>query len=402
MLSKIRKFAVKNKITYELVYICFLMYRFFISFLFFIMRLFPVKSDKVVFSSAKGSRYGDNPMYISDELLKRNKNYELVWLLNKNVKVDIPDGIRRCDYSLLSMIKELSTAKVWVDSNMKFAGFLKRKGQLYIQTWHGSYGIKKIAKDLGDKLPKIDRYNYIYNAKRTDIMVSNSRRTSEIYKNAFWYDGEILEFGSPRNDLFFREQKECIERVQSYFGFHDKKIVLYAPTFRNDYNVECLKLDYTNLLDSLKNRYGGEWVALVRLHPFNMKDAADFITYTDDVLNATDYSIMQDLLVASDVLITDYSSCMLDFATTKKPCFLYATDIDKYKEDRDNYYELEDLPFPVARNNQELSMIIDSFDETNYKEQVTNLFDSVGLNETGHASEKVADYIVAWIEGDNI
>lgn len=361
------------------------------------MRIWPINKNKIVFCSAKGVRYGDNPMYISDELLSRNKDYEIVWMLNKSVKENLPYGVRRCDYKLLSVIRELATARVWVDSNMKYSGFLKRKGQLYIQTWHGSYGLKKIAGDLEEKLPQIDRRNHMYNAERIDIMLSNSTCTTEIYRRAFWYKGKVLEYGSPRNDMFFKQANACKNKVYSYFGLTNQCIVLYAPTYRSGYRVDDLKIDYKRLRDALKERFGGEWVVLVRLHPFNLVDAESFIEYTDTVLNASKYSIMQELLVSSDILITDYSSCMFDFANTKKPCFLYASDRVRYEDERGNYFELEELPFPLAEDNRQLEKRILEFDTINYEKKLDILFDNVGLKETGHASQKVADYIEEWM-----
>ena len=173
---------------------------------------------------------------------------------------------------------------------------------------------------------------------------------------------------------------------------------MYAPTFRVDYRVSDLNLNYDILLQALSNRFGGEWVVLVRLHPNNLQDAKSFIQYTDKIINASEYDVMQELLVASDVLVTDYSSCMFDFVTNGKPCFLYASDIARYKEERDNYYELEDLPFPVATNEQELKEVITTFNADKYKKELNNLFEEVGLKETGHASEIAADYILKWMK----
>lgn len=88
---------------------------------------------------------------------------------------------------------------------------------------------------------------------------------------------------------------------------------------------------------------------------------------------------------------------MFDFATTKKPCFLYATDIERYNAERGNYFELDELPFPLAENNKQLEEVISFFDQEAYIRELDKLFSEVGLNETGHASEKVADYIEEWM-----
>jgi len=397
MISKIKKLAVKNEIFATIIYVCFKIYGGLFYIVFCVMDILPIKENKIVCCNMKGKRYGDNPKYITDALLKKTNNLDIVWLLNDLTDREVPENVRIVKYDFWHQIYELATAKVWIDSNAKQYGFRKRKSQLYIQTWHGSYGLKKVGADLGDKISKIDICNCKYNFKNTDIMLANSRRTSEIYNRAFGYRGQILENGSPRNDIFFQNSEDIKDKVNKYFEVNGKRIVLYAPTFRTDYRVSDLNLNYDILLQALSNRFGGEWVVLVRLHPNNLQDAKSFIQYTDKIINASEYDVMQ-LLVASDVLVTDYSSCMFDFVTNGKPCFLYASDIARYKEERDNYYELEDLPFPVATNEQELKEVITTFNADKYKKELNNLFEEVGLKETGHASEIAADYILKWMK----
>lgn len=398
VISKIKKLAVKNEIFATIIYVCFKIYGGLFYIVFCVMDILPIKENKIVCCNMKGKRYGDNPKYITDALLKKTNNLDIVWLLNDLTDREVPENVRIVKYDFWHQIYELATAKVWIDSNAKQYGFRKRKSQLYIQTWHGSYGLKKVGADLGDKISKIDICNCKYNFKNTDIMLANSRRTSEIYNRAFGYRGQILENGSPRNDIFFQNSEDIKDKVNKYFEVNGKRIVLYAPTFRTDYRVSDLNLNYDILLQALSNRFGGEWVVLVRLHPNNLQDAKSFIQYTDKIINASEYDVMQELLVASDVLVTDYSSCMFDFVTNGKPCFLYASDIARYKEERDNYYELEDLPFPVATNEQELKEVITTFNADKYKKELNNLFEEVGLNETGHASEIAADYILKWMK----
>ncbi len=399
MLNKIKKLAIKNKFFSNMIYACFKIYGILFYFIFCLTDfIFPIKKNKIVCCNMKGKRYGDNPKYITDILLQKEKNLDIVWLINDPTDTEIPKSVRAVKNDFWHQIYELSTAKVWIDSNTKQYGFRKRKNQLYIQTWHGSYGLKKIYGDIIDKVSKIDIANVKYNSRNTDIMISNAKRTSEIYRRAFWYQGNILENGSPRNDIFFKNNEDVKNKVRNYFGLSGKKVVLYAPTFRVDYRVSDLNLNYDILLQALSNRFWGEWVVLVRLHPNNLQDAKSFIQYTDKIINASEYDVMQELLVASDVLVTDYSSCMFDFVTNGKPCFLYASDIARYKEERDNYYELEDLPFPVATNEQELKEVITTFNADKYKKELNNLFEEVGLNETGHASEIAADYILKWMK----
>lgn len=246
------------------------------------------------------------------------------------------------------------------------------------------------------RIPLVDVKTNSYNVKLCDLMTSNSRGTTEIYRRAFGYAGEILECGSPRNDVFFRAPEPFARKVKEYFKLEGKHLALYAPTWRSDFNTEFLSMDYEQIRKILGRRFGGDWVILIRMHPQNMAEARDII---DDggTINATYYDDVQELLVACDVLITDYSSCMFDFAAGGKPCFLYAPDVEEYRDDRDYYFDVYDLPFPLGQNTAELEQKILEFDEEIYQEKLRALYEQVGLNETGHASEYAAQYIEKWL-----
>ncbi len=393
MINRIKIIAGKNRVCERLIYvayrICMLLY----SLLFYVCRIFPVQENKIVCCNMKGKRYGDNPKYILDEIIRQNLDYEMVWLMKGEDDNEMPEQVKRAAYNPFSVAYHLSTAKIWIDSNMKPCGTRKRKNQYYIQTWHGSYGLKKIACDTNGGKSLMDTYFAVYNAKIEDVMISNSRKTTQIYREAFRYSGDVLECGSPRNDIFFENIKKYRDKVDRTFATKNKRIVLYAPTYRADFNTDCMRMDFDSVLSALEKNFSGEWIFLVRLHPTNIQDARQFIHYSDRIINATDYNVMQELLVASDVLITDYSSCMFDFVTTYKPCFLYATDIDKYKGERDFYFDIFELPFPVAQNNEEIVQNIKNFDSELYHERLKNLFDQVGMCDRGTACGQVVEYI---------
>ena len=396
MIDQIKRIAQKNKFFNDLIYLGFRLFGVCYSILFYLFRIFPVDQKKVVCSSNKGKRYGDNPKYIADALLEIRPDLHYVWLLNDPSNRELPKGIKPVKNSIIRQVYELATAKIWIDSNFKQYGFRKRKGQYYIQTWHGSYGLKKIGKDRDQN--RFDRDNTVYNMERVDLTVSNSKRTTEIFRKAFGYDGEILEAGSPRNDILFTDSGECRQKVDEALGTSGKRLLLYAPTFRSDFSLDAFNIDFSRLTRVLNDRFGGEWVILVRLHPNNLRDAASFMTYSETVISASEYDNMQELLAACELLITDYSSCMFDFVTTGKTCFLYASDIQAYKQDRDTYFELEELPFPLAVNNDELEVRIREFDPEKYGMELRKLFERVGLCESGIASRKTAEYILSRME----
>lgn len=394
MADKIKRLTVKSKIFYYLICIAYELYGKLVSLCCLAMRIFPIQQNKIVCCNMKGKRYGDNPKYIVDEIIRQNLDYEIVWLMKDEYAVDLPKEIRKGKYNLLSIIYELATAKFWIDSNTKHVGMLKRKKQYYIQTWHGSYGLKKVYGDIPDKITYFDKRSVQYNSKIQDLVISNSKAYTDIFRRAFWYQGEILECGSPRNDVFFENAETYVQNVREYFKLGGQKIVLYAPTYREDFRIADMRLDFERLLRNLEKKFGGNWVVFVRLHPHNMMDADKFIHYTDKIINATGYNVMQELLVASDILVSDYSSCILDFVTGGKTCFLYATDVKKYKDERDMYFDMYKLPFPLAENNDELEYNILNFNEENYRIKLNQLFEQVGLCDNGNASKQVVKWIV--------
>ena len=364
-----------------------------------IFRIFPVSKNKVVISSYVGRGYGDNPKYIAEALLKKNRDIRIIWIIKKKQeKNSLPEGVKSCGLFSIKRIYHLSTAKVWVD-NCRKEFIFKRKNQLYIQTWHG-FALKRIEKDVEDKLPpKYVKYSK-HDAKYTDYIISCSSFMTKIYRNAFWYDGEIVEWGAPRNDIFLSDNSQIKNKVYDFYGLKpETKTVVYAPTFRADESLEPYGIDYMRLKQACEKRFGGEFVILVRLHPNIAAKSKELgITYNGEIVNATYYPDMQELLCACDIVISDYSSLMFDFALSYKPCFQFATDIEAYKGDRNFYFDLSDLPFALATDNDGLEKNVLSFDEETYKNALSEFYKSVGMVMDGKSSERCAELIIKYCE----
>lgn len=355
--------------------------------------IFPIKQNKIVFSCFSGKRYGDSPRAIAEEIIRQNLNYEMVWLMRKEYKADLPHQIKRRPFFVISQLYQLATAKLWIDSHIKDLFIEKRKGQYYIETWHGCLS-KKVEGDAAHAVSSRVLEACRHNSELADLFISNSRFTSEMYRRAFWYKGEILERGCPKNDIYFQENPDIIDRVRNAFNISpDKKIALYAPTFRVDLEINHYTLDYSLTLDGLKEKFGGDWVLLVRLHPLLIKRADGFIHYTDNIKNASEYSNMQDLLYSSDVYITDYSSPMFEFSLSKKPVFLFAADYDDYMQDRGWYFDYFNMPFPAANNNEEFYHNILSYSQDDYEKKLESFWQEIGLYEKGTAAKEVVKII---------
>ncbi len=359
-----------------------------------IFRLFPVKKNKITISSFYGRGYGDNAKYIVEELLQSKKSFRIIWMVkNDEEKKTLPAGVEACLIDTWEYVYHMMTAKVWIDNCRKFFIMLKRKKQLYIQTWHG-FALKRIEKDaeaaLGKDYGKLAKRD----SKNIDYILSCSRFMTGIYRNSFWYNGKILEIGAPRNDVLLCGSEDSKEKVRRCFGLeNDRKIVLYAPTFRADREMSAYSVDYERIKLACEKRFGGAFVFVTRLHP-NIAAQSQMLEWNAGVVNGSFYPDMQELMAASDIIITDYSSVMFDFSLTGKPCFQFATDIEEYKNDRNFYFELDKLPFTVASNNEELERDILKFDEENYKKRLDGFYEKIGMVRNGDASKKCAEIII--------
>lgn len=353
---------------------------------------FPIQENKVYLTNFNGRGFADNQKYIALELMKRKKNYQLVWLLQNPREQKLPEGIKAVKTGSFLEIYHMATAKYWIN-NVRFNQyFKKRKGQYYIQTWHAGLGFKRIEKDVEDTLSA----EYIRMAKidsaAIDLIVSNGKFMTEHFKRIFWYEGEFLEKGHPRNDIFYtageREKQEIYQRL----GIDkEKKTVLYAPTFRADYGLSAYDMDYERVLSVLKKKFGGDWVLLVRLHP-NLFDKFDALNLQgDNIINVSSYSDMQELLFASDVMITDFTSAMFEFAIMDKPCFLYASDLESYMQER-GLITLEEVPFPKTDSNDGLEQMILDYDRESYLEKVHGFMDDKCCDK-GIGAKSVADWM---------
>ena len=355
---------------------------------------FPVKKNKIVFSAFGARTYGDNPKYIAEKLLHEKSKYDLVFVL-RNTNVELPKGIRKVKYQTIGFLYEMATAKIWIDNTRKETYIPKRKEQFYIQTWHAGLCLKKIEKDVEEKLAKSYVETAIEDSKKIDLLITNSDWGEEQLKRCFWYNGEILKTGSPRVDILFENNEQLKGKLKEQFKITDEKILLYAPTFRDDKDTKVYNIDYERLTNNLHARFKNNWKILVKLHP-NIS-SIDF-KLPENVIDCSKYPDINELFTISDVMITDYSSCIFDFSNLKKPIFLYATDLEKYQEERDTYFDLNELPFPLCKNNTELENSILNFNENEYLTKLNKFHKNMGLMEDGKATQRIVSIIKSEME----
>lgn len=362
-----------------------------------------IKPRRVVCWAYNFKQYGCNPRYLTEYLLENHPNFEICWVFRRGVDTSQVDPrIRTVRLRSWEYLKMMATAEFLVTNSRTDPYRIywrKRPGQKYLMLWHGGIALKKIERDAEDKLG----YSYVRKAKidsrMADLMISGCRMHTELIHNAFWYDGEVLEQGIPRNDIFFNKalHAEFRQRVEQTFNIApNSRIVLYAPTFRRNMSIEPYRIDWSRILGALRRHYATDNVTvIVRMHPNLIgKVSTSSLVAFEGVVDGTRYHDMQELLTTADMLITDYSSSMFDFTMQGRPCILYATDVAEY--DRGYYFNFRELPYPLAENEDELEALIDNFDHEGYTSRLEEFFTyRVGLNESGHAAQALAEWMVS-------
>ena len=362
-----------------------------------------IEPKKIIVDNYMGHGYGCNSKYVTEELLKSDRNYDIVWTVKEKEKHrhEFPKEVRLVEYGSEEAMREFYTAGVWVLNYHLIAyfnkGLVKRAGQSYIQLWHGSFGIKRIENDC-ECLTGSQSWTYLAkkNAQSTDYWISNSSFESDVYRRAFWEVKNVLEYGHPRNDLFFsRDMQGAEKKVKKMLGIgEEERIALYVPTFRENLEFPEYKLDVGRLRQTLEEKSGATWRIVVRLHPRVHGELEMVCTNMDEMIISADlYPDIQELLAASQIVITDYSSCIFDFLLTGRPGFLFAPDLEAYDQERGFYYPLTETPFPLAQSNEELLELVKRFDRKEYKKRVQRFLEGKGSKENGTAAEQVGALI---------
>lgn len=357
----------------------------------------PVEEGKIFFVTFQGN-YTCNPKYICEWLIRQGYTGKMVWVTDDRTDEAVksfPKEVKVVRRNSREYQKELYSAQVWIDNafNITRVPIIKKKKQIYIETMHGAMGIKKIGpEDI--KNGKRNKRGFRC-GKYTDYIISNSLFEEEVYKNSFWKDSQILPYGHPRNDMLVTlssvKKDEIVRKVKRQLHLsEDSKIVLYAPTFRN-YEWTGQKLDLQELRKNLERLWGGKWNIVVRQHPSEMREN---ICLGEGIVNGNSYKDIQELMLAVDVGITDYSSWIYDYVLLRRPGFIYAPDEDLYDVERGFYYPLEETPFGIAHDSQEMIELVRNFDMEQYQNRVEKFLKDRGCYEQGDACSKVESAVM--------
>lgn len=381
-----------------------------------IYKIAPIRKNRYVFTSFNG-HYSDNTKAISIKLHEMDENAEIIWLVSDTYKDNIPQYAKAINIDSLRAYWYRGTATAQIDNVYGFRAHFKmsnsgiskiklsilsfltrKKNQPIFATMHGT-PLKKIGRDqIGN--------NVLDMSCSHSYLLVGDNLTADVLKRVTFEKMPITVLGSPRNDILFSENNS----IKSYLGLpEDKKIILYAPTFRNDgkdveeKNIyrsglnQLSEMNFELLFQTLNRKFGGDWIMVCRFH-YHVTDLVDWNSlnnqYPGKFFNGNLHDDMADYLACTDILLTDSSSCMFDFCHTNSPCFIYFPDLEHYRDkERGFYMDIEKLPFPVAVNFSQLIGNIESFNQTEYIQKVDVLLNDIGSMNDGNASQRVVRYI---------
>lgn len=383
------------------------------------IKFIPVKKNRIVFTSYSG-QYSDSPKCVFEKMVTINKKHELVWLVSKKNINKIPNGIKAIDINSFKGIYYYGSASIIIDNNYggksvtlngnKFKNkivynierFFKKKRKQYVYTfWHGT-PLKKMARD------QINLNITNFDCDNTTMILGN-KYILNIMDHLCFNKIKMKLMGTPRNDILFYNDKNMINNMKKQLQLPlDKKIVLFAPSFRtdsnNDKNVQrsginqLKEINFDKLFKILHDKFGGEWIFICRFH-HNVSKLVDWDQleekYGDKIINGNKYENMNDYLLCTDILLSDVSSCLFDFMHTNRPSFIYFPDLNYYQEkERGLYYPLDKLPFPFAINFNQLIESIKKFDNSKFKRDISALKKEFGYVDKKNSSEIIAKYIL--------
>lgn len=374
---------MRNKLKKIIIY--------FISTLLKAFWIIPVKKTRVLFLSFNGKQFSDSPKYVYEGMLKYRGEYELIWAFSN------PDSIvnkKKVYYVRKESFKYFyyfCTSRFIIVNDTSNIYMPVRKSQVYINTWHGGGWFKKVGLSC-NKYSKYAEFEFkMKNRQTTYFTASSEYFVDTVLHRSFGYGGKILRIGMPRNQVFYQENKGKIRNYVRGKFIEDSNtlLVLYAPTHRS-YKDEIPPLDVNLLIESLRKRFGKSVKVLFRAHHL----IGSFKIDSSLIEDVTNYPDIQELLLACDIVLSDYSSCMWEAAIQYKPIIVYAPDAQKYIDSQGFFLDMDKWPFIVGQSNKEVSDKILSFDEVKYAHDIRKLVADTKPYENANSVQSIVDIII--------
>jgi CDP-glycerol glycerophosphotransferase len=373
--------------------------------LFLFVSLFPAKKNLIIFESFLGKQYSCNPRAIYEYLKKNHSEYELIWSVDPRFeKGFLEKGIPFARRFSVKWLFLMARARFWVTNSRMPLWIPKPKTTIYLQTWHGT-PLKKLAGDMKEVLmpgTTTEQYkeNFFRETGNWDYLISPNRYSTEIFKRAFQFDKEMIESGYPRNDIFYRHDREMISK--EFKKLHqlpdDKKVILYAPTWRDNqfYQIGKYKMDLHLDLEKLRKELGNEYIIILRMH-YLVAENFNLEAYQGFAFDFSRHEDIQELYLISDILITDYSSVFFDYANLKRPMVFFTYDLQEYKDDiRGFYFDFEEkAPGPLVETTDEVITAIKGLGEAAISnDRLDEFYQRFCYLEDGHAAERVVKEVI--------
>lgn len=372
-----------------------------------------VDDKLIVFSAYNGKSYACSPKAVYEYMIhnEQYKEYKFVWLFDEPEKYQFLNRNRRTKV-VKNQSKEceqyLHRAKYWIFNFRAMDQWLPRKNQIYVQCWHGT-PLKRLGYDITNSDNAMNsvkeiREKYRTDAKRFQYMVSPCKFVTEKFTSAWnlkkiGKSNAILEIGYPRNDFLNQYAEQDIVRIKKSLGLEnvDKKIILYAPTWRDNQYDANVGYVYKNPVDFelLKKHLGSEYVILFRAH-YLVADKFDFQSYKGFIYDVSKYDDINELYVIADMLITDYSSVFFDYAILERPMLFYMYDMEEYRDEMRGFYlDVNELPGPILKTEQELIESIFSINcDEKYKDMIDRFNEEYNRMNDGYAAERLVKAII--------
>lgn len=369
--------------------------------LFLIANKFPARNT-IVFESFLGKQFSDNPKAIYEYIKKTYPEYKLYWAVDRRYINNFQKKGMNCLTRLTpKWIWIMATSKYWITNSRLPLWIPKPKHTTYVQTWHGT-PLKKLGLDISNVQmagmnTNLYREEFVEEANKWDYLISPNAYSTAIFRTAFTFDKTIIESGYPRNDyLYTHNNKSFIaETKRRLYIQQDKKVILYAPTWRDDdyYGTGKYKFNLQLDLKRLKDELGNDYVILLRMH-YLVAESLNLEAYKGFVYDVSAYNDINELYLIADLLITDYSSVFFDYANLKRPMLFYVYDIEDYRDNlRGFYFDFEvQAPGPLVKTTEEIIKEIKAIESKGFDYDQT-FYDEFCYLEDGNASERVVKEI---------
>lgn len=371
-----------------------------------------IDEKKIIFIAFNGKSYTCTPKAVYEYMLssKQYSDYKFIWVvrdmeryeyLTKNPHTTLVKN-RTKEYE-----KALASAKYWICNYRIYDYIYPKEDQIYVQCWHGT-PLKRLGYDIEHSDNAMNSQQEIREKYRTDAekfsyILSPSAFASEKFISAWNLEktgqtDKVVEVGYPRDDFMYNFSTEDTIRIKSSLGIpSDKKVLLYAPTWRDNQHSTGVGYVYDNPMDfgKLQKYLSDEWVILFRAH-YLVANAFDFEEYAGFIYDVSKYNDINELYIISDMLITDYSSVFFDYANLKRPILYYMYDLEYYKDElRGFYIELSELPGPIIEREEELVPAIEKLsDGFVYDKKFRAFNEKYNYLNDGHASERLIERIL--------